>query len=285
MRWQAKYIVWCTVVLIIAGAAAFYAVHRSGKGMAHVRVAAPHEKRGATIAISASARAARSVAAPARMASEIELNPSKLAFGPASSADLMRFVTAFEGELRRYDPRAAGDIPIFHAAFYGNTAELSAYLDGGGNPNLTAQFSEVNNRESLLVAAISAGQRGVIRELIARGANVNLNPDGTNNTPLVTAAADGEQDVVRELLSHGANIEQMDGNGNTAMGAAVLGGNYSTVRLLLDSGASIGRALTPDGRVPPYVANSTKPNLVAIKKLLIARGARAGDPGSAGAGG
>lgn len=201
------------------------------------------------------------------------LNPSKLAYGPATSSVLKKFVPAFDAEMRKNDPNAARDLPVFNAAFYGDTAKLRTYLDSGGSPNLSVRFSQENNIESLLVAAISTGQRGVITELMEAGANVNLNPGGAANTPLVTAAEDGEQDVVLELLAHGANINQMDGNGNVAIRAAVISGNYSTVRELIESGATVSAALTPGGRILPYIEASSSPNFVAISKLLIKNGA------------
>ena len=201
------------------------------------------------------------------------LNPSKLSYEPATSSALKKFVPAFEAEMKRNDPNAARDIPIFNAAFHGNTVALRTYLDSGGNPNLSVRFSSENNMESLLVAAISTGQRAAIKELLEAGADPNLNPGGAANTPLVTAAEDGEQDVVRELLNHGANINQMDGNGNVAIRAAVLSGNYSTVKELIDSGASVSAALTPAGRVLPYIEASSSPNFIAISKLLVEHGA------------
>lgn len=286
MRGHTKFIVWCAVVLVIGGAATFYAVgrHRSGDERTGVQVVASHGGK-ALNTDSAMARTARSVSAQMMNINAAQLNPSKVAFGPLDSADLRKFAAVFEGQLRKYDPNATKDIPVFDAVLHGNTAKLGEYLDSGGNPNLTAQYSPYDNSESLLVEAVNVGQRAIVAELIARGANVNFNPGGINNTPLVVAAQEGEGDVVIELLNHGANIEQMNGVGITAMHAAVLGGNYATVKLLLDQGAGINTALTPDGRVPPYVANSTEPNLVAIKKLLMAHGALPWDPVSAGASG
>lgn len=202
-----------------------------------------------------------------------QLDPSKFAFGPAPPSVITEAEAGTDRDLRKYDPHAAQDIPVINAAFDGNVSEVRKYLDSGGEPNLAAHIDRLNNIITPLIAAISVGQRKVIKTLIARGADVNFNPGGFHNSPLVLAAAEGEQDVVQDLLSAGADINQVNGVGTTPIQAAVLGGNYSTVKVLLQQGAGVGSVLTPSGRLPAYVEKSTKPNYMAIKKLLIAHGA------------
>ncbi len=258
----------CAVALLIVGIGTVYVMGwwRPGGRLTLKTVAAP---RGSRNVISPRRR----IAAPAAIASITPSNPSKFAFGPASTKfNITNIVAGNDRLLRRYDPHAAQDIPVINAALRGNVSKIAEYLDSGGNPNLVAPISGVGNIITPLIAAISVGQRKVIEELIARGANVNFNPGGFHNAPLVLAAAEGETDVVRSLLNAGANINQIDGVGRTPIAAAVSSGNYSTVKLLLDQGAEVSSVLTPGGHLPVYVADSTTPNYVAIKKLLLAHG-------------
>lgn len=284
MSRQKKITILCAVTLLIVGIGIFYVVGwlRPGNRMTLKTVAA---RRGTWNAISPKPRISGSVSGPVAVAGITQLDPSKVAFGPASSKTITKIVAETDYDIRIYDPHAAQDIPVINAAFDGNVSKVGEYLDSGGNPNLAAPTSRQGNIITPLIAAIMVGQRRVIEELIARGADVNYNPGGTHNAPLVLAAAEGEQDVVRNLLNAGANINQINGVASTPIQAAVLGGNYSTVKFLLDHGAGVSSTLTPDGRLPAYVATSTKPNYVAIKKLLMARGALPYRPSGARPGG
>lgn len=69
---------------------------------------------------------------------------------------------------------------------YGNTLALESRLDGGLSPDSTVAMGYPWNMDvSLLDLAIQAGQRGVIRMLLAHGASVNP-PDevAADGTPL-----------------------------------------------------------------------------------------------------
>lgn len=284
MRRHRKVIILSALGALIVGIGAFYVMswRRPGKRLTVTTAAAP---KGISNRIAPKPRAAGSVLAPVDLPGIKQLDPSKVAFGSAAPAVIREAVMEFDRQLRKSDPHAAQDIPVINAALRGNVSKVGEYLDSGGNPNVAAPTSRQGNIITPLIAAISVGQREVIEELVARGADVNFNPGGFHSAPLVLAAAEGEQDVVRMLLNAGANINQIDGGGNTAIRAAVLGGNYSTVKFLLDQGAGVGSVLTPGGRLPAYVANSGKPNYVAIKKLLLARGALPYRPPGVNAGG
>ena len=71
---------------------------------------------------------------------------------------------------------------------------------------------------SLLVAS-QEGHFGVVRELLARGANANA-AINTGATPLIQASWKGHVDVVRALLAAGANKHHVANNGNTATSVA-----------------------------------------------------------------
>ena len=72
-----------------------------------------------------------------------------------------------------------------------------------------------------LYIASECGQFGVVRELLARGANVNA-ATTFGRTPLIQASWHGHVEVVRALLSAGADKRLMQNNGATATSAAGL---------------------------------------------------------------
>ena len=211
------------------------------------------------------------------------------AYGPMDARDLGYIAGSIKPQLR--NPSLW---PIVKDVLYGNTAALENALDSGLNPNVVVEKGN-GNVESLLDMAISAGQRGTIKALIAHGAAVNLNQydlckygtgtqDATYVEPLVEAATAGEDDVVKYLLENGANINQgnnLIGDTQTALTAAAAGGNVSTVYLLLANGADINTALDANGYVPQNLiqAAKRKPVYAAVVKLLVNYGARV-PPGS-----
>ena len=87
---------------------------------------------------------------------------------------------------------------LVHAAVRGDVGILNALLSLGADPNSAVTGS------SPLYAAVWHRRLEAASALIARGANVNaVEPSGV--TPLITAAAVGDDGLVRLLLAHGAN--------------------------------------------------------------------------------
>ncbi|MHB8812164.1 MAG: ankyrin repeat domain-containing protein [Steroidobacteraceae bacterium] len=172
--------------------------------------------------------------------------------------------------------------PIARDVIYGDTADLSKALEHGLSPSLEVYMfiynADVN--VSLLDLAIGAGQRNVIKVLLAHHASVNPSPTDEDRAPvghlapLPYAAQFGEDDVIRILLAHGANIEQRSNfvgtreteNHETALASAVHAGDVAGVYLLLTRGASVRTALGP-----PYNCDARS---WAIRKLLVAQGAK-----------
>ena len=165
--------------------------------------------------------------------------------------------------------------PIVKDVIYGDTADLSKALNQGLNPStqiyMFAYDADVN--VSLLDLAIEAGQRDVIKVLLAHHASVNLSAD-EEDAPLPYAAQFGEDDVIRILLAHGANIEQRNNirgnrqpeNHETALAAAVHNGDVAGVYLLLTRGANVRAVFEP-----PYDCDARS---LGILELLIAYGVK-----------
>ena len=74
--------------------------------------------------------------------------------------------------------------------------------------------------ETPLFLACEEGSLAVVRELITRGANVNLAMLSDNYTPLHVASRLHHVNVVRELLAAGATIDLETDEGATAFSLA-----------------------------------------------------------------
>lgn len=87
--------------------------------------------------------------------------------------------------------------------------------------------------ESPLMMAALRGHTELVKELIARGADVNK----TGWTPLHYAATSGHLEIMNLLLENYAYIDAESPNGTTPLMMAAQYGSAAAVRLLLDAGA------------------------------------------------
>lgn len=92
--------------------------------------------------------------------------------------------------------------------------------------------------ESPLFDAIRKGNKVVLEELLAKGANVNAK-GAYGWTPLHTAVADGLKDIAELLLAKGADINAQSNNGMTPLHLAVDARKNDAVEFLLANGADI----------------------------------------------
>ena len=91
--------------------------------------------------------------------------------------------------------------------------------------------------QGLLHAAAIGGRQSVAKELLQRGASVDLRGRG-DITPLMPAAMEGQHTMVRLLLKHKASIDLLTLNGVTALMYASSRGQMECVQELLEAGAS-----------------------------------------------
>ncbi len=152
-------------------------------------------------------------------------------------------------------------------------------LEAMRNLNVNVSFRDIISKvypkpsDSDLRDAIGAGNLGVVRDLLDRGAAIDAT-DGNNWTPLHVASNSGRIDVVNLLLDHGAAIDAtaiiVDDGGGTPLHLASRGGHIDVVNLLLDRGAAID-ATDDFGRTPLHVASSG--GCIDAVVLLLDRGA------------
>ena len=92
-----------------------------------------------------------------------------------------------------------------------------------------------------LIASAKLGEVARVRELLSRGAAVNVS-DRRGMTPLMWASASGSLEVVQQLLERGAIVDRRAADGTTALMLASSNGFTETVRALLGRGADVTAA-------------------------------------------
>lgn len=109
--------------------------------------------------------------------------------------------------------------------------------------------------------ALERGDAGAVRELLARGADVDAR-DRYGQTGLMRAAHAGHREVAAALVEHGADLDVTAKYGLSALMLAVVAGHAEIARLLARAGAD----LSLRGTGSPGFANQT------ARELAIARG-------------
>lgn len=126
---------------------------------------------------------------------------------------------------------------------------------------------QARDLRSALVSAATCGQPGILRRLIAAGADLNKLSHGLN--PLLAATRDcydGRPDVVLMLLSNGANPTVTDPGGATPLHHAALNHDPAVAQHLLDVKAPL-EAVDAEGRTPLGCALQAG-NLEVVELLL-----------------
>ncbi|KAK8044398.1 hypothetical protein PG993_004422, partial [Apiospora rasikravindrae] len=119
-----------------------------------------------------------------------------------------------------------------------------------------------------LTLSAEKGQLGVVKALLAPGADVNSARSFTG-TPLQAAARNGHLEMVKVLLSAGADINSTESFGETPLQAAATNGHFETVKVLLSAGAdtNLPRAST----MSPLHAAAKQWHLEMVDALISAK--------------
>ena len=107
---------------------------------------------------------------------------------------------------------------------------------------LLAKSADVNAQDRLLgdtplIKAVSGNQFAVARILLSAGANPNYQ-NRADISAFLLAALKGQTDMVRLLLDHGADLRSVDRYGSTALISACKRGHAQTAQLLIAAGSN-----------------------------------------------
>jgi ankyrin repeat protein len=147
---------------------------------------------------------------------------------------------------------------LWMASQAGNVVEMARLLDGGAEPDapvakLTSGGNTYVFQDTALVAAAGAGQLYAVRLLLDRGADPSL-VAGAGVTPLMGAMNSGHVGVVRELVARGANLDAAHrANGCTAFHLACVGNHAECAAALVELGCDTA-IKAKDGQTGKQVA-------------------------------
>lgn len=203
--------------------------------------------------------------------------PMSIAAGAGNTAILEKLLKAGADA---NSPHADGQTALMVIARGTNVKAARLLLDHGANVNTAEQ----QKKQTALMWAAAQGQAAMVKELVARGADVNaralVNPTATamfttatpldwpSNvspepragprapggwTPLLYAAREGCADCAKALIEGGADLDMPDPEGITPLIMAVTNMHFDTAAVLIKSGANVDK-WDLWGRSPLYQA-------------------------------
>jgi uncharacterized protein len=164
-------------------------------------------------------------------------------------------------------PGADGQTPLMIIAKTSNVPAAKLLLDKGANPNV----KEAQRGQTALMWAAASSQGVMMRELLARGAEVDAKSATDLMTPLVSsepraqprppggmtamlfAAREGCMDCVKALIENDAKIDLPDPEGVTPLISAIFNAHFDVAKYLIEKGANVDR-WDWWGRSPLYLA-------------------------------
>lgn len=105
---------------------------------------------------------------------------------------------------------------LYEAAKDGKLEIVETLIENGANVD--------NTEYSPLIAACENGRVDVVKLLIDKKANVNI--QDKRETPLQSAASKGHFEIVKLLVSKGATVNQKNKHGDSALARAIFGSGY-----------------------------------------------------------
>jgi ankyrin repeat protein len=135
-----------------------------------------------------------------------------------------------------------GNTPLMYAAALGSVVAVQMLVEAGADVNAANDFGATP-------LMWCAGDERKVRYLLGKGANVNARSK-LGRTPLLIAATyDGSIGIVREMLAKGADVKAADEGGMTVLESAAGNNNIEVARLLIAKGAPVdthdGLGVTP----------------------------------------
>ena len=148
------------------------------------------------------------------------------------------------------DEDAGGETPLHYAAEQGRAAMIRALLDARAEVD-----HESKDGETPLMQAAGAGHSEAVSTLLQAGAQPNLpNPRNKNWTALMYAAKGGTSGLVDELAARGADVNLEDATGDQPIHIAARAGLTAVVGALIDKGSYVNAKGGVDHRSPLEIA-------------------------------
>lgn len=141
--------------------------------------------------------------------------------------------------------------------------------------NLIAKGANVNGKEkdseniTPLFLAVENGNAEIAETLLNFGAKINAR-DGNKQTPLMRLDEDATPELVRLLIKHGAKVNVTDEESNTPLILAAKNANADILQILIDHGADIN-AQNKEGQTA--LMNAAYDDDLETVKILINAGA------------
>lgn len=156
---------------------------------------------------------------------------------------------------------------IHVASRTGNLEEVRTMLEA--EPGLVHSLDETYEAPPLHFAAIG-GHGEVVRLLLERGGNLDLDVLAFGGSPIHAAAYSGSRELVADLLKRGAELNPLSLAGTRPIHLAASWDHQAVVELLLERGVPVD---TPTSRGATPLHSAAGSSRVEMARLLLERGA------------
>ncbi len=161
-------------------------------------------------------------------------------------------------DLNAAEPRG-GMTPLMHAAVSGSPEAMTLLVDSGASVNAA-------NSAGVTALMMSVTDIDKVSLLLAKGADVNAASKRGRTALLLAAMSDRSAGIVRLLMAKGADPKAVDVLKVNALNAAVRGNDIETIRIFADAGVA---ADTADfAGFTPLIGAAFSGNVQAVKLLL-----------------
>lgn len=185
----------------------------------------------------------------------------------SGSVETVRALIEAGADLNKKD-KTIGKTPAGHAADAGD-AEVFRLLEEAG-----AKVTKADRLE-LFIGAAASGRLATVRSLLDGGRDVNSR-NWIGLTAVMAAAREGHADVVEFLIAAGADVNE-DINGTTALEYALARGHEEAVLVLIEAGAEVNVTDSYDGKTPLMEAADRRKLRLVVALLAAGADPRAKD--------
>ncbi|KAI8521456.1 Ankyrin repeat and KH domain-containing protein 1, partial [Branchiostoma belcheri] len=165
--------------------------------------------------------------------------------------------------------------PQMHTTESNHDTALTLACAGGHEDlvrELMARAANLEHRDKKgftpLILAATAGHSSVVEVLLDNAADIEAQSERTKDTPLSLACSGGRQEVVELLLARGANKEHRNVSDYTPLSLAASGGYVNIIKLLLQHGAEINSRTGSKLGISPLMLAAMNGHTQAVKLLL-----------------